>query len=173
MSSVDPCRGHEHTVVQVLLCFFEVPIHVIVRHRCLSPSSSSDCLPIQYPSSPSPTSRACAIPAAADPRGSGPRHGFRPHRDQPRGPQRRLVVAAHTGLTPGSFYPAGEKGSSPSLNSRIWGRDRPTTAVFWCADWRTGDSRLIGAVAKAPMKTPLAQAVRFFERQSAHTAPCF
>ena len=62
------------------------------------------------------------------------------------------------------------------FNSGIWGHDRPNKTDSWlfrCADWRSGDSRVIGARFTVPMKTPLARAIRFFARRSAHTAPRF
>ena len=71
------------------------------------------------------------------------------------------------------ILPSGEKGSSHPFNSGIWGRQRPTAGSFRCADWRSGDSLVIGWRFMAPMKTPLARAIRFFARRSAHTAPCF
>jgi len=48
------------------------------------------------------------------------------------------------------------------FNSRIWGHERPTAGFFRSADWRNGDSRLIGTVAVVPMKTPL---IRFIARR--------
>jgi len=81
-----------------------------------------------------------------------------------------LTILCIANYTMDLFYPAGEKGSSPSLELENL---EPTAGFFQSVDWRSGDPRLIGAVAAAPMKTPLARAIRFFARRSAHTAPCF
>jgi|AntAceMinimDraft_5_1070358.scaffolds.fasta_scaffold23431_2 hypothetical protein len=51
-----------------------------------------------------------------------------------------------------TFHPTEEKGSSPSLYFENWGRERPTAVFFWSADWRSGDSRVIGGRFTAPMK---------------------
>ena len=46
------------------------------------------------------------------------------------------------------FYPAGERVAPPPapFDSRISGGERSTAVVFRSADWRSGDSRLIGTM---------------------------
>jgi hypothetical protein len=59
------------------------------------------------------------------------------------------------------------------IHSNIFGPREADSCRFRGADWRSGDSRVIGLRFMVPMKTSLARAIRSFARRSAHTAPCF